>query len=307
MSYVQRPVPRGRTFIAPGLATRRPTFPRRGTRHLRGILGDFGASPIGTLATSAPGIAGSVGASAAGIAAGSALGIAIPVVGVVLGALIGSLFAAHAARVAGAKQENQVLTSLIPTVIQAYQGVFAALNNGSATPAQGIAALQSIQQQYWQAVKQVEGGPGQAGSQAKCITKAGAGLHITGTASVQNPPGSNFSGYGPVAFDRSCTASCGVGCMWVASWVNVGIALINAGGGTVTFDGVVGNTYGLASTGPLTITYTPPKASAASTAASAAASTAVNDIASVAGGTLFGFPIWGIALAGIAAVWLVSR
>ena len=297
MSYVQRPLPRSRSFIAPGLATRRPRPMAFGNRHL-GAIG----SPVQSIATSAPGIAGSIGSSAAGIAAGSALGIAIPVVGVVLGALIGSLFAAHAKRVADAKQENQVLNSLIPTVQQAVSGVFSALNAGTATPAQGIAALQAIQQQYWQAVAQVENAPGQAGSQSQCVTKAGAGLHITGTSSVQNPPGSNFSGYGPVAFNKSCTASCGVGCMWVASWVNVGIALINAGKGTVTFDGVVGNTYGLQNYPSLTVTYTPPAAGA-----SAAASSIASGVASVASGTLFGFPVWGVALAAIVGIWAVSR
>jgi hypothetical protein len=304
MAYQQRPVPRSRSMVPPGIAMRRPTYLRFAGRHLNGVLGQ---NPLPTIATSAPSIAGSVGASAAGIAAGSALGIAIPVVGVVLGALIGSLFAAHAKRVAGAKQENQVLNSLIPTVQSAVQGVFSALNAGTATPAQGIAALQSIWQQYWQAVQQVEGGPGQAGSEAKCITKAGAGLHITGTASVQNPPGSNFSGYGPVAFDKSCTASCGVGCMWVASWVNVGIALINAGKGTVTFDGVVGNTYGLQNYPSLTVTYTPPSASSTASSAGAAVAGVASDVASVAGDTIFGIPIWGIAVAAIIGIWAMNR
>jgi hypothetical protein len=262
---------------------------------------------VQTIATSVPGIAGSVGASAAGIAAGSALGIAIPVIGIALGALIGSLFAAHAARVAGAKQENQVLGSLIPTVTQAVSGVFTALNDGSATPAQGIAALQAIEQQYWQAVSQVEHGPGQAGNSSQCVSVPNAGLHITGTASVQNPPGSNFSSFGPNGFDKSCTASCGVGCMWVRSWTEIGIKLIQAGGGNVTFDGVVGNKYGLQSYPALSISYTPPKVSATAASASAAASTVVNDVASVASGTVFGFPVWGVALAAVIAIWMVSR
>jgi hypothetical protein len=101
-----------------------------------------------------------------------------------------------------------------------------------------------------------------------------------------------------------------VGCMWVASWVNVGIKLIQAGGGTVTFDGVVGNTYGLQNYPSLTVTYTPPKAAPVSPAASsagAAASTAVSDIASVAGGTIFGLPVWGLALAVFGAFWVMNR
>ncbi|HKM99460.1 MAG TPA: hypothetical protein VJX23_03005 [Candidatus Binataceae bacterium] len=264
----------------------------------------LGQSTIDTLATKAPSIAASAGTAAAidtgAIAAGSALSIAIPVVGIALGALIGSLFAAHAARVAGAKQENTVLNSLIPTVQQAVSAVFAALNNGSAAASDGISALQQIESNYWQAVSQVEHAPGQAGNESQCVTVAGAGLHITGTPAVQNPPGSSYSGYGPAHMDKSCTASCAVGCMWVASWVNVGIALIQAGGGQVTFDGVVGNKYGLTNYPPLSISYTPP---APGSVAAASAALSAGNVSSVLAASIFGIPVWMIA-AGLLA-WKV--
>jgi hypothetical protein len=302
MSYVQRPIPHVRSLLPPGIAMRRPTYPRMGHRHHKAILGDA-SSFLPKLPGLATSTASSIGVATGAIAAGSAISIALPVIGIALGAIFGSLWAAHEARIQGAKTENALLNSLIPTVISAVQAVFTALSNGTATPAQGIAALQAIWSQYWQEVSQVETGPGQAGGASQCVTKAGAGLHITGTSSVQNPPGSNFSGYGPVAFNRSCTASCGVGCMWVASWVNTGIALINAGGGTVTFDGVVGNKYGLSNTSPLTITYKPPAAGSAS----AAVSNVASSVASLAGGTIFGLPIWGVALVVGVGIWAVSR
>src|SRR5579862_2520650 len=84
----------------------------------------LGASQIDTLLTKAPSIAAGAAVSTGAVAAGSALSIALPVVGIALGAVIGALFAAHAARVAGAKQENTVLNSLLPTVQQAISAVF---------------------------------------------------------------------------------------------------------------------------------------------------------------------------------------
>jgi hypothetical protein len=247
----------------------------------------MGDGTIDTLLTRAPGIAASVGtpaavAAAGGIAttAGAALSVAIPVAGIVIGAVIGSLFAAHARRVAGAKQENQILNSLIPTVQQAVAAVFDALNSGQTTAADAIAALDQIEQQYWQAVQQVEHGPGQAGGPSRCVSVPGAGLRITGTPTVQNPPGSGYSSYGPDHFDRSCTASCGVGCMWVASWVNVGKKLIQAGGGQVSFDPVASNNYGLQSFPGLSISYTPPPPGS------------ISAMPALASSSFLGIPVW---------------
>jgi hypothetical protein len=264
----------------------------------------LGSSVVDPLLTKAPSIAAGAAVSTGVVAAGSLLSVALPVIGVALSAVIGALFAAHAARVAGATQENTVLNSLIPTVQQAVSAVFDALNNGTAQPSDGISALNQIEQNYWSAVSQVEHSPGQAGNSSQCVTVSSAGLHITGTASVQDPPGSNFSGYGPAHFDKSCTASCGVGCMWVASWVNVGIKLIQAGGGQVTFDGVVGNNYGLQNYPSLSISYTPPAQTVANAATAAglpsSVATAAGDLTSM---QVMGVPVWMI-LAGLLA-WKV--
>jgi hypothetical protein len=273
----------------------------------RPTLWRLGSSSVDSLITKAPSIAASTGTSIAvstgAIAAGSALSIALPVIGIVLGAVLGSLFAAHEARVKGATTENEVLNSLIPTVTSALQSIFSSLNSGDATPAQAIAALQALQQQYWQEVAGVETGAGQGGGPQKCTTKSGAGLHITGTASVQDPPGSSYSGYGPVSMDSSCTASCAVGCMWIASWCNVGAALINAGGGTVTFDGVVGNKYGLTNYPDVTISYTPPAASSAAAAGSEGGAIDTLVTAGVSSSFL-GVPLWMLIAGGLLA-WKV--
>jgi hypothetical protein len=252
----------------------------------------LGASAVDTLLTKAPSIAADVAVQTGAIAAGSLLSVALPVVGVVLGAIIGSLFASHAARVAGAKQENQVLNSLIPTVQQAVTTVFDHLNNGSANPQDGASALDQIEQQYWQAASQVEHSAGQAGGPAQCVSNPRGGLHITGTPAVQDPPGSDFSGY-DWKKGKSCTASCGIGCMWVRSWVEVGKKLIQAGGGQVTFDAVVGNKYGLQNFPGLSISYTPPPPG------SVAALTG----SGLLSGSVMGIPIW-MLLAGLIA-WKV--
>jgi hypothetical protein len=284
MAYVQRPIPRVRSFVPPGIAMRRPTYPRMGGRHLNGVR--LGASPVQSLATSAPGIAGSVGATAAGIGAGTALGIAIPVVGIVLGAVIASLFAAHAARVKGATTENTVLNSLLPTVQQAISAVFSAANAGTATAAEAITQLQSIQQQYWQYVAQVETGPGQAGGPSKCVAQTLA--PNAGTTC-----------------DKSCTASCCIGCNVINEWIFKATQIFQNNGKdptTIPWSPIVGNKYGLTSSASPSWSYTPPAAGAVGSA-----STAVSDLTSLASGTLFGLPIWGVGLAAAFGIWMVTR
>lgn len=233
----------------------------------------LGQGTAAKIATSAPSLAVSAAASAGLLTA--PLNLILPGVGVVLGALIGGLFAAHAARVKGAKTENAVLNSLLPTVEQAITAVFDALNNGTATPTDAITQLQNIQQQYWQAVQQVEGGPGQAGGPGKCVAQ---------TSTV---------GKGTTC-DKSCTASCCIGCNVINEGVYNAIQLIQTGTAPLPWEPVVGNKYGLQDIAAPSWSYTP---------GAAASLTSASGITGLASSSFLGFPIW-MWLAGLVA-WKV--
>lgn len=235
----------------------------------------LGAGPYQSIATAAPGIAVS-SAAAAGLLT-APLNVILPGVGIALGALIGSLFAAHAARVAGAKQENQVLNSLIPTVQQAVSAVFDALNKGSASAADGASALDQIKSQYWDAVSQVEHSAGQAGGPGSCSTKYGDSKGAIGAPC-----------------NKSCTASCCIGCGWVENWVGEGKRIIAAGGGSKSWPTIPSNNYGLQSFPGLSISYTAPPPGSI---------TSAGGVAGLFSGSVMGIPIW-MLLAGVVA-WKV--
>jgi len=319
MSYKQIPLPLNRRFVPQGIVMRQPAYPRLGMRHRVPIGFRLGASPAASIATSAPGIAAGVGTAPAiaaagvgGTALGTALGIAIPLAGVAIGAIVGALFAAHEKRVADAKAENQNLTDLIPTVINAITQVFNAANSGQATAAQAIAAMQQIQSGYWQSVQAFENAPGQAGGASSCKNLSAAAWKAMN--STQGKPGDK----NPTACNKSCTASCCIGCNVINQWVVRAIWMFQNPGKS---DGwgwgtVVGNSYGLGTFTPPNWQYTPPKpataakpattATAAKTAASSTANaspvtSAVSDVASVASTPIAGIPLWAIAAATVGA------
>jgi hypothetical protein len=243
----------------------RPTYP-----HF------LGQSTVDTLVPKIPGVAASVGTSlaisAGTIAAGSALAIALPIIGVALGAVLGSLFAAHEARVKGATTENAVLNSLIPTMRTAIENIFQAANSGQITAQQAVAAVQAVQQQYWQEVAQVETGPGQAGGPSKCVAQT---------------PTPNAG----TTCDKSCTASCCVGCNVINEWCYNAIQAFQAGSGSgpLPWQPVVGNKYGLTNFSPPSgTTYTPPAAGAGS----ATAAGVVSDASNLLSGSVMGIPVW---------------
>jgi len=291
MSYLQQPVPRRRRFVPPGIRMRQHTYPGLGTRHLVPVR--LGQNPGEALATAAPGVAAPVVTSAAGIAAGSALGIAIPVAGAALAVVIGALFAAHAKRVAGAKQENQVLNSLLPTVVSAITAVFQQANSGAATAQEAISALQQIQQSYWSAAAQVEHGPGQAGGPGTCKN-----------LSYQAWKSGNYP-TGPTPCGKSCTATCCIGCNYVNQWILRATWMFQNPGqsdGWVWGDPSVGNQFGFTGVSiPNWGPYTPP---AGVTTGSAAVT---NVFETVTGGTVLGLPIWLLLIAGGVGIWWATK
>jgi len=241
----------------------------------------LGAGPVQSLVTAAPGIAASTAAAANLLTA--PLNVILPGVGIVLGAIIGSLFAAHAARVAGAKQENQVLNSLIPTVQQAVSTVFQHLNDGTASASAATSALDQIQQQYWQAVAQIEHNAGQAGGPGNCSTRYGDSKGDIGAPC-----------------NKDCTASCCIGCGWVENWVDQGKKIIASGSGSRSWPAIPGNSYGLQSFPGLAISYTAP---APGTAAAATAALTSGEASGLLSGSVLGIPVWMI-IAGLVA-WKV--
>jgi hypothetical protein len=245
---------------------------------------------VDSLIPKLPGIAtstvASVGATTGAIAAGSALSIALPIIGIALGAVLGSLFAAHEARVKGATTENAVLNSLIPTMVSAIEQVFQAANAGTITADQAVSAMQALQQQYWQEVAQVETGPGQAGGPSKCVAQT---------------PTPNAG----TTCDKSCTASCCIGCNTINEWCYNAIQAFQAGGGSgpLPWNSIVGNKYGLTNFSPPSgTTYTPP-ADGSTGAIDSLPTSAAGVVSDLTSGTVFGVPTWLIA-AGVVA-WMV--
>jgi hypothetical protein len=246
----------------------------------------LGQSSIDTLIPKVPGIAtstvASVGATTGAIAAGSALSIALPVIGIALGAVLGALFAAHEARVKGATTENEVLNSLIPTMQTAIENIFQAANSGQVTAAQAVAAVQAVQQQYWEEVAQVETGPGQAGGPNKCVAQT---------------PTPNAG----TTCDSSCTASCCVGCNEINEWCYNAIQAFQSGGGSgpLPWQSISGNKYGLSNFSPPSGTTYTPSAAGSSTGSAAGV---VSDVSSLASASVMGIPIWMLLVGGFVAM-----
>ena len=263
-------------------------------RGLRGgRLGQGTGSKIETsVASEGAGTAASVGTSAALTAVGAPLavvGAIVPVVGTIIGALIGGLLSGHFAREQGAKNENQALQGLIPAVAQDITSVFQAANAGQISATDAITALQTIQQNFWTAVQPYQSGPGQAMKSA-CQQQT-------------DTPGPG------ITCNKSCTASCCVGCNVINEWVYKATRIFQSNGQdptSIPWNPVVGNKYGLQN-------FTPPSSLWTYTAAGSTATGAslVSGVSSLLGsgsflsGSLLGIPIW--VLLAAAGLWLWAR
>lgn len=211
------------------------------------IIGPAVVSPSGGAASSA------VRSAAAGAAQGFAIGGPIGAgIGAIAGAIAG-LWASHAARAKGAKTENKIVESALQAWDSAMQQIFQAAN--SSDPSVNISGAQAaslVQQQYqtwWQSVCPYTKGPGAADTSG-CGTNCGQGINPAGPC--QGEP------YGHKC-DKSCTASCCVGCQdlypVMLEAVNV---LSSPTGGSVEVCAVAGSSYGVSARSSYTLTYTPP-------------------------------------------------
>ncbi len=256
-------------------------------------LGASGAGIITSVAGSAPGAAAAVGTPIAvgattGIAS-TALGVAIPIAGAALGLLIGGLLSAHFAREKGAQNENAALNQIVPAVQADIQSIVSAYNSGQVTASEAITALQQVQANYWQAVAPYEGGPGQAGNQSLCTSSPATG----------NPPAGPYI-YGAPC-NKSCTASCCVGCDWVNNYIDQLSKLLTAGKtGTFQLQGAIpGNKYGMQTFPALSVSLSTPAAGGSAGAAGGLSSV----ISSVTSGTVAGFPVWLLIVGGLGLWW----
>lgn len=225
-------------------------------------LAGFGAAPSGStiLAASAP-IISSVAApiissSITGIAVGAG-SIAGPVgagIAVLVGVIAG-LWAAHSARVKGAKAENQAINSAVQAWDAGMKAIFAAAN--SSDPTQNVSAADAANQveqlfgTFWAQMSPYMHSPGTADA-------SGAGTHCGNGTLMAGDPCSGTPG-SPAPCGKSCTATCCVGCADLyPSMLQALQVLASPTGGSVKICTVFGSSYGAQLRSGYTLTYTPP-------------------------------------------------
>jgi hypothetical protein len=185
------------------------------------------AAPIATIATTAA------------LHSLTAIGTAAGPIGAAVGAVIGiiaGLWAKHDARVKGAKTENAAVASAVQVVDGALQAIFSGANSGGITAQDAIQQCTQLLQDYWSRVANYHRGPGQADAS-------------NGGANCTN-----------IKCDKSCTASCCVGCADIQPSILNCIQVFQAGGGTARVYKVFGDKYGLQTRAGYSLTYTAPAA-----------------------------------------------
>lgn len=222
-------------------------------------LAGLGASAPAAVAATAPIDATVASMAASHIAAiSSAAGPIGAGVGILVG-LIAGLWAAHEARIKGAKTENAVMNSAVQTFDASLQAIFSAANSGQVTAAQASSACQTTLQNYWSAMRPYQSGPGAADA-----SNGGSGCARVTVCNQQTAPG--------LPCNKSCTAGCCVGCDVLTPTINQAIAIFQAGSGTLTVCPVYGSGYGGADRASYTLSYTPPAPTATSTVTNAISS-----------------------------------
>ena len=250
-------------------------------------MGATGVNTSGLISTGA-----AVGTSTAvsSLAAGTALGSWAGPIGAGVGALVGiiaGLWAAHNARVKGATTENQILNSAVAAFDSSLKAIFAAANSGQISPTDATSACNQLYQTYWQNIAQYQTLPGTADASHH---GANCGTYTSGVTTPCTPSG------GP-ACNKSCTAGCCVGCHDLMPAVQDAIAVFqNPKGGFINVCRVYGDKYGLQDRAQYTLTYAPPPAGASIAAAGGSIASALGG-----GSTVFGIPVWLLAL-GVAGV-----
>ena len=230
-------------------------------------------------------------------AAGAAQGMAVagPIgaaIGAVAGAIAG-LWASHAARSAGAKNENVALNSAVVAFDGSLKAIFGAANStdlsSQISASEAITLCQQTLESYWQGMAQFMTGPGAADA-SQGGTKCGSVV----VCNQQSAPG--------LSCNSKCTAGCCVGCDVFTPTINQAIAIFQAGAGTLNVCEVYGSGYGATTRSSYALTYAPAgSAAAGGTVAIAAGGTAAAPASTgILDETIFGVPVW-MAGAGVAA------
>lgn len=169
--------------------------------------------------------------------------MATAVVGV-LGDLLGGLLGGHAARAQGATNENLAVNELVKGYDEGMRTIFKMANSGQMTANDAINAVQSLMQQYWQALARFQNAPGSHG--APCANK---------------PVGSPPSQVGDsTKCDKNCTAGCCVGCNPLNAGASNAIYVFQNGGGRAEFPQKNGSPkYGGEERAGYSLEYIPPK------------------------------------------------
>lgn len=243
-----------------GPAVMRQSFPHliRAPKIPLHQLGWLGVDPAKIVGASAPVAATATTAIVASIGAGTSWGAAAGPIGAGVGLLVGviaGLWAAHEARVKGATQENHAINSAVQTFDAGMKAIFAAANNSD--PSQNVpgpVAAQQVQQlyaQFWAQMVPFTRAPGAADT-------SGGGANCGDTTLNPNGP-CKGTPHGHMC-DRSCTATCCVGCQDIYPTMLQAVGVLNSpSGGSVEVCTVFGSKYGAVERSGYTLSYNPPK------------------------------------------------
>lgn len=252
-----------RTLSAPAPAPwnryARPRLRRRRYLGTTAQAATTGATGVGTAVTGAAIVGTSIATAAltAGIGAG---------VGIIL-----ALFAAHKARVAGAKNENAAVGILVPQAQQELQQIAQLYTTGQITQAEALQYTPQVLTNFQQGIAPYQTGPGQ---------------HTMACSSSGSTP-----------CNKSCTAGCCVFCNNIQQWVAAALAAIQAGSGTAQMNQVYGSPqYGYSGQAAWSLTFTAP-APGTVAGVSSELGTLATDVTS---GTVGGVPVF-LIIAALAA------
>lgn len=241
------------------------------------------------------------GAATTALVSGTSIGSFAGPIGAAVGAivgLIGSLFAAHSARAAGAKTENDAVNAYLPAFDSGLQAIFQQANAGTLTATDAISAVQALISQWWANMAPYQTGAGRA--------DASHGGNCGNGTLMQGDPCSGTPG-SPAPCGKSCTAGCCVGCADLYPTILQAIQVFqNPKGGTVKVCNVAGSSYGATGRAGYSLTYTPPAPTSVAGAANAVSS-GLSSVASSLGLGSSSSSSWVLlALLGV-GVYLVTR
>jgi hypothetical protein len=185
--------------------------------------------------------------------AANAIPVAGPIISTAINAILGPLLGASKARAQAATNENAAVAGLIPQFDQQIAAIFAAVNNGTLTPAQASTAMDQVIAAYWVNVTpHIQAGRNgcNSGASMPSFTGSNAGAQQGGACGV--------NGYYGCTGMSSWGAACCVGSTLMASVANLKWLLAQPAGGSAQVCQIIGNAkYGGASRAGYRVSYEP--------------------------------------------------